>query len=386
MGTSRTAQVMIKDETTPGLIVTPDLSLPFTKFSFAVEDAQTESQAQLANRYTLDDWQSNGGNVAITASLEGEVYVRSFGTLLKHVTGPNSVSTTGPTSSYYTHVLTPGTADGESLTVQAGIEDDAGTVQPVTLGGAKVGELSVAWDEGSIVNYTASLMAQVASIGVTRSLTSCATTSGSKTVTVTSATADMEGHLITNAGLPTGTFIEEFISATQLRVSQAATATASSQTMVIGKALATASYAAGLKPYKAHNTSVTIGGSEVETVGGSFTITNPMETRFRNGSRYSKEIKSSGELFNVSGEVQVEFNLALYRSFLAGDKFDITVPMVKGSASITPVIHTRIAPGAEPSIDGRGRNMMTIPFTRVMGDGSDADAFTATVVSLESTI
>lgn len=385
MGTSRTAQVMIKDESTVGTIVTPDLTLPFTSFSFAVEDAQTKSEAILAGRRTLDDWQSNGGNVTITAQLEGEAYVRSFGTLLKHATGAGSVSTGSPTSSYYPHVLTPGTADGYALTVQAGIEDDAGVVQPVTLGGTKVSELSVAWDEGSVVNYTASLMAQIASYGATRSLTSCATTSGSKLVTVTSATADMEGHLATNAGLPAGTFVEEFISATQLRVSQAATATASSQTIVIGKALATASYASGLKPYKAHNTAVSVAGSEIEVVGGSFTIANPMETRFRSDSRYSKEIKETGELIAVTGEITVEHSLSLYRKFLAGDKFDISVPMTKGSASITSAIHARITPGAEPAISGRGRNMMTVPF-EMMGDGSDADGLTITIVSLESTI
>lgn len=385
MGTSRTAQVMIKDETTPGLIVTPDLSLPITEFSFAAEDAQTESEAILAGRRFLDDWQSNGGNVAITGSMAGEVTVRSFGTLLKHAVGPNSVQTTGPTSSYYTHVVTPGTSDGESLTLQAGVEDDAGTVQPITFGGTKIPELSIAWDEGSKVNWNASWMAQVMSYGATRSLTSCATTSGSTTVTVTSATDDMEGHLITHANLPTGTFIEEVISSTSVRVSQAATATASGLTIVVGKALATASYASGLKLLKAHNTRVLVAASEIETVGGSLTIATPMETRFRNGSRFSKEIKETGELCMVTGELQVEHSLSLYRRFLKGEKFDISIPMVKGSASVTFDVHARITPGAEPSISGRGRNMMTIPF-KALGDGTDADAFTATVVSLESTI
>ena len=384
MGTSRTAQVMIKDETTPGLIVTPDLSLPFTEFSFAAEDAQTESEAILAGRRFLDDWQSNGGNVAITGSMAGEVTVQSFGTLLKHA-GLTNVSPSGPTSSYYTYVMTPGSTDGEALTVQAGIEDDAGVVQPVTLGGVKVPELSVAWDEGSKVNYNASLMAQVLSYGATRSLTSCATTSGSTTVTVTSATDDMEGHLITHANLPTGTFIEEVISSTSVRVSQAATATASGLTIVVGKALATASYASGLKLLKAHNTRVLVAASEIETVGGSLTIATPMETRFRNGSRFSKEIKETGELCMVTGELQVEHSLSLYRRFLKGEKFDISIPMVKGSASVTFDVHARITPGAEPSVSGRGRNMMTIPF-KALGDGTDADAFTATVVSLESTI
>lgn len=384
MGTSRTTQVMIKDETTPGLIVTPDLAIPITEFSWAFEDAQTESEAILAGRRTLDDWQSNGGNVAITGSMAGEVTVRSFGTLAKHA-GLSAAAPVGPTDSYYTHVLTPGTTDGRALTVQAGIEDDAGTVRPVTLGGVKIPELSVAWDEGSKVNWSASMMAQVASYGATSTLTSCATTDGSKLVTVTSATADMEGHLITHANLPTGTFIEEVISATQVRVSQAATATASSLSIVVGKALATASYASGLKLLKAHNTSVSVAGTEIEAIGGSFTLANPLETRHRSGSRFSKEIKETGELFMVTGEIQVEHSQALYRRFLAGDKFDLSIPMVKGLASITTAIHARITPGAEPSISGRARNLMTIPF-KAMGDGSDADAFTMTIVSLEATI
>mgnify|MGYP000985238986 CR=1 FL=1 len=110
-----------------------------------------------------------------------------------------------------------------------------------------------------------------------------------------------------------------------------------------------------------------------------------METRFRNGSRFSKEIKETGELCMVTGELQVEHSLSLYRRFLKGEKFDISIPMVKDSASVTFDVHARITPGAEPSISGRGRNMMTIPF-KALGDGTDADAFTATVVSLESTI
>lgn len=385
MGSSRNSQLMVVDEVTPGLVVTPSLGVPIVSFTPTVEDGQTASEAIIAGRRFLAEWQSNGGNVTVSAAAELEATARGFGFWLKHGIGPGAVSTAGPSSSFYTHTLTPGTSDGYAFTAQAGIADDAGVVQPFTLAGAKVKELSLGWDVGEKVNLSVDLVAQRAEHG-SRTLTSCATTNGSTTVTVTGATADLEGATLTHANLPSGTWITSVISATSIVVSAAATADGTGLSIVAGKALATASYqSTGQKLFKALHAHVTVAGTEVSIYGGSEKIVNPIDdTDFRSGSKWSKEQKDNGELAEVSGDFETEYNAALYKRYLTGEKFTLVRTFTNGTDQLTLTSRARITPGAEPKVDGRSRNRMTVPWM-ALGD-TDADALTAVLVTRDATL
>lgn len=384
MGSSRTSQLMVVDEGTPGLVVTPSLGIPVVSFTPTVEDGQTASEAIIASRRFLAEWQSNGGNLTVKAAAELEATARGFGFWLKHGIGPGAVNTTGPTSSFYTHTLTPGSSDGYAFTAQAGIADDAGT-QPFTLAGAKVKELGLAWDVGDKVNLSVDMVAQRAEHG-SRTLTSCATTNGETTVVVTGATADLEGATLTHANLPTGTWVVAVNSATSITVSAAATADGTGLSIVVGKALATVSYqSTGQKLFKAMHAHVTVAGTEVSIYGGSEKIVNPIdEVDFRSGSKWSKEQKDNGELAEVSGDFECEYSAALYRRYLAGEKFTLVRQFTNGTDQLTLTSRARITPGAEPKIDGRSRNRMTVPWM-ALGD-TDADALTAVLVTRDATL
>ena len=86
---------------------------------------------------------------------------------------------------------------------------------------------------GVITSGTNELVVYSNATGTTN-LTGGATTTGSAIITMSSTTGLSPGMTITNAGLPAGTFVVSVDSATQVTVSQNATATATSQTFVGG--------------------------------------------------------------------------------------------------------------------------------------------------------
>lgn len=385
MGSSRTSQFGLAAETTPGLYVTPSTFIPVTSFDYAYEDGQTSSEAIVTGLRGLQEWQSNGGNVAVSANLGFELTARGVGGLIAAAIGPNNVTTNGPTSNYYDHTIVTGSQDGKAQTWQAGIADDAGTVQPITLTGVKVKTLSLAWDEGSKVNGTAGAVAQRVDQG-TRTLTSCATTDESATVTVTSATADMEGQTISGTGIPSGSYIVAVNSATEVVISQAATANGTGLSLVVGRPLASASYTTTNQHlFKAHHCTVSVAGSEVPMYGGSWQITKPIpDTEFFAGSRWSAEQKDTGELDDISGTFDCEFNAALYDRFRRGEKFTVVQSFVNGSDSLTLTSRARITPGAEPKIDGRSRNRMSVSWM-ALGD-TNGDLLTAVINTRDATL
>jgi hypothetical protein len=382
MGSARTSQLGFADETTPGLVVTPDLFIPVRTAEIIASDGQTESEAIWAGRLTLHEDASNGGNIEVAGPLELDLTNRSVGKILKHAIGPGAVNTTG--SGPYTHTLSLGTTDGYALTVQEGIEDDAGTVQPLTSTGVKINELDIAWDVGEIVALSADAIGMRQEYGST-TLTGGATTNTSTAVTVASgAVANMVGATITGTGIPAGAHVVAVNSGMSLTISAAATADGTGLSLVVGKALATASFASSLKPYKAMHTSVTVAGSAVEVEGGSVNISRGIEARFKAGSVWSKEPKSPDGMVTITGEFTIDHNAAMYRRYQTGEKMAIVVAFSNGADSLTLTARGRITAAPTPTIAGRSRNQMTVGW-KAMGT-TDNNAFQAVLVNADSTI
>lgn len=103
----------------------------------------------------------------VTYEVDGEftsdLMTSEMATLFRHALG--SISTTGPVSTKYTHVITPGNKGGLGIAGQLGIPDTAGVVQPFTGTGLKVVGFEVSWSEGAVVSGTFTLMGKDVTTG-----------------------------------------------------------------------------------------------------------------------------------------------------------------------------------------------------------------------------
>lgn len=123
-------QMGIKTETTVGTAVTPDIFVPVLKASANIDEGYIRSNSIRAGRRTRNP--ARLGARVVGGSVEMELYNSSIATLLKHAFG--AVATAGT----YIHTYTPGAHLAKSFTLQLGIEDTAGTVQPFTFSGCKM--------------------------------------------------------------------------------------------------------------------------------------------------------------------------------------------------------------------------------------------------------
>lgn len=137
-------QVGWKTESTWGTAVTVDTFAPVLSANMTIDEGYMRSEGIRAGRLTRDP--AKLGAKTIGTSVEMELYNTSLATLLKHYFGTVTTTGAGP----YTHTYTPGTPLSKSLTVQVGIEDTAGTVQPFTLFGAKIGDWSISANVGEL--------------------------------------------------------------------------------------------------------------------------------------------------------------------------------------------------------------------------------------------
>lgn len=161
-------QVGWKREVTWGTAVTVDTFMPVVSSNLSVDEGWMRPKGIRAARRTRN--LATLGARKVSGSVNMEFPNTSIASLLKDMFGAVNTTGAGP----YTHTFTPGTAD-ESLTLQTGITDAAGTVQPFTASGVKldswelsanVGEfamLSFDWTGKDIVTATALASASYAS-------------------------------------------------------------------------------------------------------------------------------------------------------------------------------------------------------------------------------
>jgi len=375
-------QIGFADESTPGLAVTPTLFLPVLEETIERTDEPLESDAIRANRRLRDEDESNGGNIEVAGSVNLELSNRGDTKVFKHIFGGAPVTTgSGP----YVHTFTLADASGLTATIQAGVPDVSGTVRPKTSTGCKVSSAEIAGDVGEIVRLGTEW------VGMRQTIGSRTVTDGvlNTTTTVTSVAANFTEadryKPISGTGIPVGAYIASVVSESTILLSAAATATATGVSVVIGKALATATYPADRFPYKMLHAYLTVGGTAYDMTSFSLGIDNQVEARWFAGDANSKEPMSNGNLAEVGGTIGTEFgSLDLYDRYLSHEKFALVIGLSNGADSIVFTTNSRFTPGGSPNIAGRGRVMQDIPFT-CLGSGTDASGITAVLTNSDAT-
>lgn len=374
------AQIGYALESSVGTVVTPTAFLPLVSESLVQDKQRLESAGIIAGRRVLTSSQWNGGDVVVSGSVQHELYNRGLGKLFTAMFGAVATTGAGP----YTHTFTPGDLTGDALTVQVGRPGVGGTVFPFTYAGMKVQSWEIACAAGEIATLGLDL------VGMRefdyRQVTDGVTTDTDKTVTSATAvfSTDDVGKPISGTGIPSGTTIESFTSATEVELSAAATATGTGITFTIGVALASASYPTSIKPLKFNHASVTIGGTAVPvrslTVSGNNMIDD--SRRFL-GSQYISEPLEMG-LREYTGTIEIEFtDLTQYHRFVRGTEAALVASFVSGADSVTITTNARFD-GSTPNVAGREILTQSLPF-KCVASSTDASAITVALVNADAT-
>lgn len=133
-------------ETTTGTPETVDTFLPFNSESMGSEIERIDSEGIRAGRLITSAWKS--GQRTISGTVEMELWNTDIATLFRHMFGSVSTATNG---AQWDYTFTPADLTGESMTIQTGKPDIAGTVQPFTYAGCKVGSWTLSAEVGSLV-------------------------------------------------------------------------------------------------------------------------------------------------------------------------------------------------------------------------------------------
>jgi len=361
-------QIGYVSEVTPGTAVTAGMTfLPLATGGLDKTIDFLESDAIIAGRETdtSDMWAL--GAIKCGGPVGFELYNKNLRFLFKNMFGAESGS--GP----YTY--TPGDLAGLALTVQEGIPDLAGTVQPWTFTGCKISEWEIAVDEGQIATLGLDILAMNAwdvrtvADGVTNSTTA-----------VTSATAvfgaDDVGKPISGSGIPSAATIASVQSATAATISAAATATATSVTFTIGIALATASYTSALTPLHYVHSTLSVAGSAFKVKSAKIKGNNGFAERRFCGQRTTDEPLAEKKKV-YTGELMAEFNnMTAYRRFVNGTEAALVITISNGTNSVVVTANVR-HDGSKPKAD-LGLIQQSIPFT-CKASSTDASAITAVV-------
>jgi len=154
--TGISGQIGFKVESTYGTAVTVDHFIPFVSGGIVLNIDQLEAKAIRANRLQLDTLDSFQGRKWISGSFSTELYNRSLGPLFLCAFGANVTAGSNP----YTHTMTPGDLTGDSLTIQCGVPDTAGVVQPFTYAGCKVNQLTMEANAGELATLNVDIIGQ----------------------------------------------------------------------------------------------------------------------------------------------------------------------------------------------------------------------------------
>lgn len=376
------SQFGFKTETTAGVTVTPDKFLPILDGeSLDRTDPIMESEAMWAGRKVRPMEATNGGLIEVGGSTPFELSTIGATSLFRHMFGGKATTGSNP----YTHVFTPGSLAGLSATLQVGVNMD-GTVIPKTVSGAKVASWAIGGEEGAFLTLGIDWLAQRLQVG-TRSVTDGVTTNLS--ATLGSAAADFTvadvGRDVSGTGIATGAYIiavaDDGSSAT---MSANASADGTGLTVVIGKALASATYPSGIAYYKMHHATLKIDNTSVPIKGFEVTGDNAQVRNYRGGSRFSSEIKTDGDTERTyGGTLNLEYlTNAQVDRYYAGAPFDLEIVATHGAYSVTIAGYGRYDASLTPMAT-RSRVMTDAPF-RLFADATDASAITATVVNTDS--
>lgn len=378
------AQIGYALEATAGTPVAPTVFLPIGPDGekLAQERNRIESDAIRAGRRVLDSNDWAGGNINPGGDVQHQLYNAGLGKLLTGMFGTVS-STTGPSGSLYTHTWTA-VGEPKSLTVQKGVPDVGGTVDPLTYTGMMVDEWEIACTAGEFATIGLTF-AGMREIGV-RTVADGVTTNAS--AAITSATAsfatDDVGKPISGTGIPAATTILSVQSATAATLSANASASGTGITFTIGVALASASYLSGLKPFAYHQGAVTIGGSSVFVKKLSVKGKTGLATdRYGLGSRYRKVAVEAG-IHELTGMVELEWEgRTQYDRFVAETTFACVVTFTHTAGETLTLTMNIRHDGDTPVVKDRGIVPLSVPFK--CNGTTDAAAFNMAYVTTDAT-
>lgn len=137
------AQLGVAAETTWGTAVTPDHFYEFLSEDLKYSIERVESAGLRANNRVLRTDRYAPGKQRVEGKVELEPATKGFGLWLKNALGSSSISTPSGATLARLHAHTLDDPYGLGLTVQVGRPDNAGTVQPFTYAGCKVGKLTL---------------------------------------------------------------------------------------------------------------------------------------------------------------------------------------------------------------------------------------------------
>ena len=141
-------QVGWKSEATWGTGVVVDTFMPVLNADVTIDEGYMRSAGIRAGRRTRSPGRLGAKTVGGTVNME--LPNLSVATLFKHLLGAVSTTGVGP----YVHTFTPGEHVGKSLTLQVGIEDADGTVQPFTFTGTKINQATISCTVGELAQLS----------------------------------------------------------------------------------------------------------------------------------------------------------------------------------------------------------------------------------------
>lgn len=350
-----------KAEATWDTPVTVDTFLPLVSETMTREQERIESAGQFSGRRVLTSDQWATGRNKVGGGIQSELYNKNIATLISHMMGDAS-------SPY-----TPGDLAGFGLTMQFGVPDVSGTVQPKTYSGCKIEGWELACSEGEIATLGLDVVARREILH--RTVADGATNSNTTVTSATAAfTADDIGKPISGGTIPAGATITAVASATSVTISAAASGTATGVTLVTGIALASASYTAGLQPVKFTHGSVTIGGASVKVKNARLSGKNGLDAeRYFLGSN-DRDEPHEADLREYMADLDVEFtDLTQYRRYLNGTEHALVLTFTSGT-TFSMVITTNVRfEGQTASVDGRGIIKQSLPM-KCVASGADSTA------------
>jgi len=244
-----------------------------------------ESKGIVAGARVIKSDQWNVGLVRVEGDVNLEVYEQGIGTLVRHMFGSVTSSTTGGVS---THTFTPGDLTGQSMTCQIGRPQVGGVVMPSTYAGVKVASWEVAFVADENATLGLSLIAKTE-------------TTGTALASVTYVTGGARPYIPTRSVLTTMSISGSTVNVRELRIS--GDNMLSKDRVVIGSGSIDEPLEAGLRVYEgtatmefsstAHYQQFLQGGEYGITIGlatgASSTLQFIMNARFDSGTPNVKD-------------------------------------------------------------------------------------------------
>ena len=150
IGSGISGQLGLVAEVTYGTAVTVTRFYELRGETFELDIPRIESEGIRADQRVIrsDDW-TTGVN-RVKGGFEVDLTTKNMALLFSHSLGTIAAPSG---SNPYTHVITPGSLTGKSLTVQVGRPSSDGTVQPFTFAGTKIADWTLGFELDKLASY-----------------------------------------------------------------------------------------------------------------------------------------------------------------------------------------------------------------------------------------